>query len=266
MVRVLLSVALFSLCIQAQNSHAKEKLTATPMNSPVKEAYLKVKLEGFNSVAEVLFKPKNGGNEVSGEVIKEGSTFIGKLKSSFLNPDKYEYRVKIRTASGKSQQDEAASVAFITFEIDPSLGVADPGEEGKKTLAGIDSDKDGVRDDVQRWVNEEYPMSSAPSTNQALKQGAKTMQAIVLNSLNREAAIRAQIKDLEAASCIWWIKGVDTKIEKLARAYFYNTPERIQANFRVQAYRRGSSSPESIKRIDFNNHNQLCEFQATKEQ
>jgi hypothetical protein len=224
------------ILFQSNPSQAKEKLVATPINSPVKETYLKVKLEGFSSISEVLFKPKNGGSETAGEVVKEGSAYIGKFKASFLSPGKYEYRVKIRTASGGSQQNEAASVAFINFEIDSSLGVADPGEAGKKTLAGIDSDNDGVRDDVQRWINEEYPMSTSPSTHQALKQGAKTMQAIVLNSENRAAAIQAQIKDLEAASCLWWIKGADTKIEKLARAHFYNTPERIQANFRVQAY------------------------------
>jgi hypothetical protein len=262
-----ISLMLFSLILfQSNLALAKEKLVATPINSPVKETYLKVKLEGFSSILEVLFKPKNGGSEISGEVVKEGATFIGKLRGSSLKPGSYEYRVKIRTTSGKSQQDEAASTAFFSFVIDSSLGVADPGEEGKKTIAGIDSDHDGVRDDVQRWINEEYPISTSPSTHQALKQGARTMQAIVLNSENQAAAIQAQIKDLEAASCLWWIKGADTKIEKLARAHFYNTPERIQANFRVQAYRRGSSSPESIKNIDFNNHNQLCEFSATKEQ
>jgi hypothetical protein len=28
----------------------------------------------------------------------------------------------------------------------------DPGEAGKQTLEGIDSDNDGVHDDVQRWI------------------------------------------------------------------------------------------------------------------
>lgn len=32
----------------------------------------------------------------------------------------------------------------------------DPGEEGKKTLAGIDSNNNGVRDDVERAIAEEF--------------------------------------------------------------------------------------------------------------
>ena len=32
----------------------------------------------------------------------------------------------------------------------------DPGEAGKLTIDGIDSDKDGVRDDVQRWIAENW--------------------------------------------------------------------------------------------------------------
>lgn len=259
---IVLILYLFSLTL-----FANEKLTATPLNSPVKEAYLKVKLEGFSSISKVFFKPKNDGTESEGEVVNEGSNFIGKFRTSFLKPGKYEYRVKIRTSSGQSAQNEAASVDFITFEIDPSLGVADPGEEGKKTLAGIDTNNNQVRDDAERWINENYPMATQPSTNQALKQGARAMQGIVLNSENKEAAIQAQIKDLEAHACLHWIREFKTarKIDKLERAHFYNTPERIQANLKVQGYRRGSSRPESIKALELGQRNQLCEFQATKE-
>ncbi|MDX8380534.1 MAG: hypothetical protein R8M14_00305 [Ghiorsea sp.] len=34
----------------------------------------------------------------------------------------------------------------------PSGLPPDPGAAGRGTLAGIDSDNDGVRDDVQRWI------------------------------------------------------------------------------------------------------------------
>jgi hypothetical protein len=35
-----------------------------------------------------------------------------------------------------------------------------PGAAGKKTIAGIDVDKDGVRDDVQRYIALTYPDSA----------------------------------------------------------------------------------------------------------
>jgi hypothetical protein len=34
----------------------------------------------------------------------------------------------------------------------------DPGQAGKLTIDGIDVDKDGVRDDVQRWIAENWAL------------------------------------------------------------------------------------------------------------
>ena len=41
---------------------------------------------------------------------------------------------------------------IIPNDIDVTGLPPDPGEEGKKTLQGIDSDNDGVRDDIQRYI------------------------------------------------------------------------------------------------------------------
>lgn len=56
----------------------------------------------------------------------------------------------------------------------------DPGEAGKATLAGIDSDNDGVRDDVQRWIVINYPNSQ--KTRAALVQEVKLDQQFLLNA------------------------------------------------------------------------------------
>lgn len=48
-----------------------------------------------------------------------------------------------------------------------------PGEEGNKTLLGIDSDNDGVRDDVEIWINERFsntPTLDLYNYRMALKQ------------------------------------------------------------------------------------------------
>jgi head-tail adaptor len=62
--------------------------------------------------------------------------------------------------------------------------VPDPGEEGKKTLLGIDSDKDGVRDDVQIWINQQYSKSS--NINNALRQQAKYDQLKIKHHNDKE--------------------------------------------------------------------------------
>ena len=50
----------------------------------------------------------------------------------------------------------------------------DPGVAGKATLAGIDSDNDGVRDDVQIAIYERHP--SEPEKRAVLEQEASNFQ------------------------------------------------------------------------------------------
>ena len=259
---IILICLLFSISLLA-----KDKLTATPTNSPVKETYVKVKLEGFTTIAEVFFKPKNGPTEFPGEVAKEGTSFIGKFKGSTLKPGTYEYRVKIRTASGKSEQDEAASTVFFTFVIDASLEVADPGEAGMKTLAGIDADNSKIRDDAQRWINEKYPMATFPSTNKALKQISKYAQLGVLNATNKAESIRFTQLEGEASGCLKWIRKKDTtRGEKNLRAIFFNTKDRIKANMQGDLNFNGQGPSSKKESTPYERYNELCEFSATKEQ
>lgn len=50
----------------------------------------------------------------------------------------------------------------------------DPGKAGKKTLMGIDSDSDGLRDDIQRYIYLTYP--DQPNVQGALRQLALSLQ------------------------------------------------------------------------------------------
>src|SRR5436305_503579 len=53
----------------------------------------------------------------------------------------------------------------------------DPGPAGKLTLGGIDSDHDGVRDDLQRYIVLTY--GGSPSTVDTLKNTAKVLQGAI---------------------------------------------------------------------------------------
>ncbi|MET0066221.1 MAG: hypothetical protein ABW076_07735 [Candidatus Thiodiazotropha sp.] len=63
---------------------------------------------------------------------------------------------------------------------------ADPGDAGKITLGGIDSDNDGVRDDVQIAIYDRYP-------NDETKRNALTQNAIAL----QEAIFAGDTSDSE---------------------------------------------------------------------
>ncbi len=82
----------------------------------------------------------------------------------------------------------------------------DPGEAGKTTLQGIDSDNDGVRDDVQRFIKSSYP-NSLPQ-RRAATQFAKN----IMVSLRAEDAATSEVhawaaKDLRNSECLDFLFG-----------------------------------------------------------
>lgn len=252
--------------IVLQNVHAKEKLEAIPLNPVVKDSTLKVRLNGIPDLKEVYFKPKNGGGEVQGEIQRlNNGVIIGKLIVSTFVPGSYEYRIRVSRPSGDSDLDNSVSVDFINFKIDPALKVASPGLAGVKTLEGIDTDKDGVRDDIQRWILENY--LSKPNTQSALIQLAKVYQSIILNSNNRELLRGTIVNDLnKAILCIAWIRSDYVKIRSELDGRMTNSEERFLANLNAQKHLAGAPRISEITNTPVSESNKFCSFNASKEQ
>jgi len=87
----------------------------------------------------------------------------------------YDGTIHIRVGTSTLPATLKASVTFAVVTLPP-----DPGEAGKTTLAGIDADGDGVRDDVQRWIAFTHPTSA--KTRAALSQSAVAFQAEIAGS------------------------------------------------------------------------------------
>lgn len=107
----------------------------------------------------------------------------------------------------------------------------DPGAAGKLTIEGIDSDNDGVRDDVQRFIAENWGHSARAVAALTVLAKAVQMTVIVGDSVTREQA-RVQVKPmLDAGSC--YILALDESVwntsalEKVSVAVT-NTPERAK--------------------------------------
>lgn len=106
----------------------------------------------------------------------------------------------------------------------------DPGLEGEKTLEGIDSDKDGVRDDVQRFIALHYGQSERAVRALTNLAKASQMEVAIGDSISRDEAIKLAPVILNAASC--FMRSVDQKsiassaIERVTAAV-ENTPERL---------------------------------------
>ncbi|MEK9147642.1 MAG: hypothetical protein AAB593_01910 [Patescibacteria group bacterium] len=81
----------------------------------------------------------------------------------------------------------------------------DPGVDADKTIAGIDSNKNGIRDDVELAIFKEYPDSA--KTRAALLQYALALQMEFTQPIVNKEIVTTIIEDNEsrALKCIWSI-------------------------------------------------------------
>lgn len=135
---------------------------------------------------------------------------------------------KLPWSKGGNQSDSAVTNTN-TAEI-PGLP-PDPGEAGKATLAGIDSDNDGVRDDVQRYIAMTYRDSA--KTRAVLTQYAKQMQGALLDASSKELSIKHADEYSKVSECGESILGFDMsyKAEKDIKPIILNTDARNKAYF-----------------------------------
>lgn len=138
--------------------------------------------------------------------------------------------------------------------------------KGSNALAGADKDQDGVRDDVQAWIDKSYPSSRRESINKGLKQISKYYQLMLDNHLYAEKAVAFHTKSLEAFSCLDWINETEGPfIFKAHQLKFFNTPERSEAYTLITSYKRGARKPEQLVKTPYSERHVFCEFPAIKE-
>lgn len=131
----------------------------------------------------------------------------------------------------------------------------DPGEAGKATLEGIDSDNDGVRDDVQRWIVMTYPDSE--KTRAALIQRTKTMQLFLTDADDSNRTHMNAIKMSKDYDCLSYINMEGAyDISREHKAIFLNTYLRsktwLQADKHLSGY--------MFEMLPYQQWKQACQF------
>lgn len=86
------------------------------------------------------------------------------------------------------------------FNFPPGFS-PDPGEAGKKTLEGIDSDHDGLRDDLQRWIYARFP--NDPKKRAALKQLAVSYQKTLFLKHDEKEMKEDSKRDAKSSRCLY---------------------------------------------------------------
>ena len=145
-----------------------------------------------------------GKSEVKGSAQIEGNV---NLSSSKVHGMAKVYGSSIVTNSRICQ---ASEVSFNVINSDyycqtDNEEPTDPGELGKKTILGIDSNVNGIRDDVEIWINNNTsntPEKDMYNVRMALKQIAKDVQSNMKNKDNREKSIQHGRAAIDSFSCL----------------------------------------------------------------
>lgn len=255
----------------------KSAFAVIPLNSPVKEGSAKFLLKTPSSfeIQQISYRLHNSTDLLEKNKTYSTTKLINGPKGKELHVPMsnypsgfYKLYVKVKTTDkGKDQNYSSPYNDYVKFIFEKQNGevpTPDP-KLNDSTLLGIDTDNNGVRDDLQLWINKTYSTSTYPSTNNALKQIARYYQLFLANAYNESEAMPYYIKALEGMQCLDWIKNNGYMIHKEIKSLALNTPERIKAYLKVDSYRVGKGIPESINRLEADEYNHLCEFQPTKE-
>ena len=126
----------------------------------------------------------------------------------------------------------------FSVTVDPFTLPPDPGEAGKQTLEGIDSDNDGVRDDIQRYIALTH--LDSPRTQKALLQSAAAEQAQLLAPDDAVGATSLPV--IDSIDCLAYVVGVDALHKESAdlRARILNTKSRSLKYESIQQSLSGS--------------------------
>lgn len=103
----------------------------------------------------------------------------------------------------------------------------DPGEEGKLTVVGVDSDDDGVRDDVQIAIEDFY--ASKMDTKQVVLSLAKEMQNVFIAQSIGDVQEEHLQKIAKAIDCITLMSSNPLKDIIFVEFAMVNTEEREEA-------------------------------------
>jgi hypothetical protein len=165
-----------------------------------------------------------------------------------------EGTLHLKETGGKGKGTQAQPLA-ITLTIGNLLYPPDPGEAGKVTLEGIDSDGDGIRDDIQRYIEITYP--DEPLVKAALRQDTIPLQAKLLDAHSEEKSLLHHEETERSQECLGALFGTERGFDLAfaMQAEMLNTDARSRAyilyNSQLSGHIFSGPAVDDISACDF---------------
>lgn len=201
------------------------------------------------------------GSEVSGTVVIDGSSEIkaSKIKGSA--------RVTGRSNVTNSKICQASQINFNVTNSDYYCQTDDeepkhPGEIGNKSVLGVDSDVDGIRDDVEVWINNNTSNTQNKdmyNVRMAMKQIAKNVQSNMKFRDNREVSTNHGRATVDSFKCLEDLSSgpeYEKFSSELQIEMFASSMDRLNAWAKLQ----GNLSGQKFSVSDKKQKGATCEF------
>jgi hypothetical protein len=187
------------------------------------------------TIIGVMHDDGKNGDAVAGDGIYS-------LQVTFNEPLTHVIQVQASAAFRGQLKRTLPGLLNLAVTIDGTTPLPpDPGPAGMVTLGGIDSNGDGVRDDIERYIALTYPQSAR--TRAALTQVALALQSEVIGASTQPLAISDALAWSYATDCLDYVtatgdadvSGLRTSmtIANALRTVALNTPSRAQAYFQA---------------------------------
>lgn len=177
--------------------------------------------------------------------------------SSYVFPSS----ISVYRERSKLRDIQASEVTIKTFDGMPEPRMPS-NSELDSTIEGIDANKNGIRDDVEIWINRKFDNSDH---RRGLKQYAKAIQTVMIE-INKGAS-KEKVRDIEqnlilrARACVGRTWGIGDHIGWIS--YYWHFDSSINRSIVYDRYLghldHGSYSILSNKTI-----RQLCDFEPTE--
>ena len=115
-----------------------------------------------------------------------------------------------------------------------------PPPPAQENVAGIDANGDGVRDDIEGYIDTTYPVPAQSDTNRALRQFARAAQATLIDASEPTRSVAHAAERFRALECLMARRPTDFHVVFVElRARVLNTTARslayLQADNHVPA-------------------------------
>lgn len=240
---------------EGKSTTEKVIIELTAINSPVKEstANFLIKVPTGFEIDKARYKIKNSSHIFDKSdkhnplnLSKQGNDYIASVDVNKLPPGQYQFFLKVIDKKSKQEHEchqrrKKSLKDYANFVIDESLEVPVPDPKmNNASIGGIDSDSNGIRDDIQRSIN---GMNESAEVKEALKQVARGLQLSVLNSNSKEQAVAYLDYFQHGIYCLWG-KKVSHDAARIIKNKlvddFLNTLERTRAFTLVNTHAHGT--------------------------